>query len=220
MVKIDRTPTPPASLAIESRKVNGSYREPDVTDQLRIDFHGKCYICELGELTDIQVEHLRPHHSRAIRERVFDWNNLFYSCPHCNNLKKDSKYDDKILDCCAVDPERFLCHIFEEQSVSVKPADGITSEEAVMTAELIQNSFEKRNTGIRTIQCNVRFQKLAETMNDLFNTLEGYKKNPSSRKYSSALRAKLSRKYKFAAFTRYYVRSHIDDYPGLRELVL
>lgn len=220
MVKIDRTPTPPASLAIESRKANGSYREQDVTDQLRHDFHGKCYICELDELTDIQVEHLRPHHNRAIKERVFDWNNLFYSCPHCNNLKKESKYDDKILDCCAVDPEQYLYHIFEEQSVSVKPADGVTSEEAAMTADLIQSSFEKRNTGIRTIQCDARFQRLAKTMNDLFNTLEGYKKNPASRKYCSALRAKLSRKYKFAAFTRYYVRSHIDDYPGLRELVL
>lgn len=220
MVKIERTPTPPASLAIESRKANGSYREQDVTDQLRRDFWGKCYICELDDLTDVQVEHLRPHHNRAIKERVFDWNNLFYSCPHCNNIKKESKYDDKILDCCVVDPEKYLCHAFEGQSVSVKPAPGITSEIMVMTADLIQNSFEMRNTGIRTIQCDVRFQRLAKTMNDLFYTLEGYKKNPSSRKYYSALCAKLSRKYKFAAFTRYYVRSHIDDYPGLRELVL
>lgn len=219
MVKIERTPVPPPSLEIESRKASGSYNLPDVTEQLKKDFHGKCYICELDDLTDIQVEHLRPHHNRALRERVFDWNNLFYSCPHCNNIKKDAKYDDKILDCCAVDPENYLNHIFGGQFVSVTPAEGISSEDAVMTADLIQNCFEKRNTGIREIQCEARYQRLARTMNDLFVALKAYKTNTSSKKYYFALRGMLKREHKFAAFTRYYVRSHISDYPELSDLV-
>ena len=44
MVKIERTPTPPKSLAIESQKAWGSYSEPDVIEQLQKDFHDKCYI--------------------------------------------------------------------------------------------------------------------------------------------------------------------------------
>ena len=100
MVKIDRNPIPPPSLEVEKQKPNGRYNKADVVQQLKEDSHDKCYICELGGLSDPEVEHLRPHHSRKMAERVFDWNNLFYVCPHCNNLKKDAKYDDKIIDCC------------------------------------------------------------------------------------------------------------------------
>ena len=218
MVKIERTPTPPASLAEQSKK-NGSYREPDVIEQLKKDFHGKCYICEMGDLTDIQVEHLLPHHNRRIMERVFDWNNLFYSCPHCNNIKKEPKYDEKILDCCAEDPEKYLYHCYSAQAVTIIPADGIDDEKSIMTAELIQNCFELRNTGIRIVGCDARFSRLADTMNKLYATLSNYKRDTSSKKYYYALRAMLKREYKFAAFTRHYVRTHLRDYPELSDLV-
>lgn len=118
MVKINRNPVPPASLEIEKQKVHGSYNKPDVIQQLKEDSHDKCYICELGGLSDPEVEHLRPHHNRKILERVFDWDNLFYACPHCNNLKKEAKYDDKIIDCCIEDPEEKLeqCYTFVQVS--------------------------------------------------------------------------------------------------------
>lgn len=47
MVKIERTPTPPASLAIECKKVHGSYASEDVISQLKKDFHSKCYLLSL-----------------------------------------------------------------------------------------------------------------------------------------------------------------------------
>ena len=103
MIKIERNPTPPPSLAVEEQKVEGVYNKPDVIRRLKEDSHDKCYICELGGLSDPEVEHLKPHHGRTIPERIFDWNNLFYVCPHCNNIKKESKYDDKIIDCCEED---------------------------------------------------------------------------------------------------------------------
>lgn len=219
MVKIERTPTPPASLAIESRKAHGSYTENDVVQQLHEDFHGKCYICELEDLPDVQVEHLLPHKNRTIPERVFDWNNLFFSCPHCNNIKAAPKYDDKILNCCAVDPEEYLYHIYSAKHVSVVPAAGITCKEAVMTADLITCSFEKNNTGIREDASKHRFKKLADKMNMLFKTLQKHKENPSAKRHTAALRSMLSRESGFAAFTRHYVRSHIADYPDLKDLV-
>lgn len=214
MVKIERTSTPPASLAKQN-----SYREQDVIEQLKKDFHGKCYICEMDDLTDVQVEHLRPHYNGRFKERVFDWNNLFYSCPHCNNIKKKSKYDEKILDCCEEDPEEYLCHYYFENAVTVTPVDGVTDEKAVMTADLIQNCFEINNTGIRVVQCAARVHRLADTMNKLYDTLAHYRQDTSSKKYRSALRAMLKREYKFAAFTRQYVRSHITDYPELKEFL-
>ena len=218
MVKIDRTPTPPPSLADEKQKVNGAYNRADVIQQLKQDFHGKCYICELGELSDPEVEHLKPHHGHRIAERVFDWNNLFYVCPHCNNLKKEAKYDDKIIDCCVVDPEEKLEQCYEKGHVKVH---SIVDEEcSTMTAELIQDCFEKRNTGIREAACQYRIDRLTESMNILYKTLENYKRYPESKRYLRSLKISLSRKSVFAAFKRNYVREHIKDYPKLKDFLV
>ena len=61
MVKIERSFPAPASLESEAKKVSGSYEQPDVVSRLRKDFHDKCYICELKNLQNPQVEHLLPH---------------------------------------------------------------------------------------------------------------------------------------------------------------
>ena len=220
MVKIDRTPTSPASLAKESQKACGSYTSEDVISQLKQDFHSKCYLCELKDLTDIEVEHLLPHYNRKIKERVFDWNNLFYACPHCNSIKNNRIYDEKILDCCKVGPESLLDHIYQEGKVNVRPHDPTTQDEKVlMTADLLENCFEKSNTGIRVFQCQERVNRLAETMNALYKTLEALKKEPTSKRYLCALKGMISREYKFSGFTRYYIRSHIEEYPQLFEKI-
>ena len=217
MVKIDRNPIPPPSLAIEKQKVNGDYNKADVIQQLKEDSHGKCYLCELGSLSDPEVEHLRPHHGRKIAERVFDWNNLFYACPHCNNLKKEAKYDDKIIDCCIEDPEEKLEQNYENGHVHVHHI--VDEECAIMTAELIQDCFEKRNTGIREAACQYRIDYLSETMDILYKTLEKYKDNPGSQRYIKSLKVSLNRKSVFAAFKRNYVRKHIVDYPDLKDFL-
>lgn len=218
MIKIERNPIPPPSLAVEAQKAEGFYNKPDVIQRLKEDSHDKCYICELGGLSDPEVEHLRPHHNRKIMERVFDWNNLFYVCPHCNNLKKEAKYDDKIIDCCVDDPEEKLEQSYENEHVNVH---NIVDEEcAIMTAQLIQNCFEKHNTGIREAAYQHRIDCLAESMNILYKTLEKRKENPKSERYIKSLRASLNRKSIFAAFKRNYVRKHITDYPDLKDFLL
>ena len=83
MVKIERSFPAPSSLAKEAAKKNGSYEKPDVVEQLKEDFHNKCYICGLKNLQDPQVEHLLPHkngkyHERKSKIRHYTlFNNLF-----------------------------------------------------------------------------------------------------------------------------------------------
>lgn len=214
MVKIERTPVPPASLAIERKKANGSYREPDVIRQLCHDFHGKCYLCEMDELQSIEVEHLRPHGGDV--ERKFRWDNLFYSCAHCNSVKNQRKYHNMILDCCEIDPETVLEQQFIEGHVQVKPLD--KTQEARMTAVLLTECFELTNTGIREYECQTRVNTLSVTMATLYKALEKYRADPSNRNLRT-LRGMLSRTYKFAGFTRTYVRNHLDKYPHLAEYV-
>lgn len=218
MVKINRKAEPPLSLSIEAKKANGSYNKPDVIKQLKEDSNDKCYICELGGLSDPEVEHLRPHHGRKLSERVFDWNNLFYACPHCNNVKKDAKYDDNIIDCCVEDPEDKIEQCYENQHVQVHYK--VDDTMAIMTAMLIQECFEKRNTGIREAACQHRINKLAEEMNILYKTLDKYKRNPHVSRYKRSLKSTLSRSSIFAAFKRNYVRRHIVDYPDLEEFLV
>ena len=171
----------------------------------------------MGGLSDPEVEHLKPHHGRSIPERIFDWKNLFYVCPHCNNIKKEAKYDDKIIDCCKEDPEEMLEQCYKEKHVKVYNI--VDDERAIMTADLIQECFEKRNTGIREAACQYRITCLAEEMNILYKILEKHKKNPESQRYKRSLKAALSRKSIFAAFKRNYVRKHISDYPDLEEFL-
>ncbi len=65
-----------------------AYREGAVFEQLENDFYNKCYICEDNEVTSINVEHFDPHRGTS-PDKKYDWNNLFYSCAHCNGIKHD-----------------------------------------------------------------------------------------------------------------------------------
>lgn len=217
MIKIDRCKMAPRSLAVEAAKKYGNYNQSDVLQQLREDSNDKCYICELQGISDPQVEHLKPHYNRKIKERVFDWENLFYSCPHCNNMKNQKCYEEKILDCCKEDPELVLEHILTEGHVSITPV--AKNEIVEQTADLIQNCFEKKNTGIRELACQYRVEKLSETMNVFYKTLQKYKTNPESKRYWKCLKVFLNRKSEFAAFKRYYLKTHLKDYPALEELL-
>ena len=214
MVKVERTPTPPPSLAIEKEKASGSYSKPDVHQQLKQDFNEKCYLCEIDELQSVEVEHLCPH--REDKELKFAWDNLFYSCRHCNSVKKQNKYNGTILDCCKTDPETVLEQLLVEGHVQVKPL--VETQEARITARLLTECFELTNTGARITACDTRVKALSRTMNTLYKTLREYRENPSSNNLRR-LRGMLSRTYKFAGFTRTYVRNHLEDYPELADYV-
>lgn len=207
MVKIKRSFPAPASLEIEARKSNGSYCKPDVTSRLSDDFHNKCYICGLKKLQDPQVEHLLPHRNRKYPERIFDWNNLFWSCSHCNSVKNKDKYDDGIIDCCKYDPESRLSFELKNGKVTVCALDK-NDMEAGRTAELICETFNLKNSGIRICASQVRYEELTKQMNILYHCFEAYRRNPNSKLTQRKLKALLRRESAFAAFKRNYIRNN------------
>ena len=216
MVKVERTFPAPISLEIEKQKKSGSYSEPDVIEQLKKDFHNKCYVCELADLQDPQIEHLLPHKNGEYPERKFDWNNLFWACGHCNGVKNQKKYDDGILDCCREDPEQLIRFYLNEKDVMVM-ADSTENPKAMLTAELIQEVFCIRNTGMRVYKSSYRLRMLRMEMNALYDNLEKIKENPESKVVLRKLKALLRRESAFAAFKRCYVREHLEKYPMLAE---
>lgn len=214
MVKIERAPIPPASLAIEKTKASGKYNLDDVVTQLHTDFHGKCYLCGQDELHAIEVEHLIPHHGDI--DLKFDWNNLFCSCSHCNSVKNQAKYKSNVLDCCTTDPEAVIHQELIGGHVVVTPV--LRTPEAENTADLVQDCFELCNRPIRKLESQNKVKALMRTMNVLFKNLERLEQG-SGKRALPALRGMLDRRYKFAGFTRTYVRDHLDRYPDLEPYV-
>lgn len=219
MVKVERTFPAPASLETESKKVTGSYSEPDVVRLLKKDFHNKCYICEMKNLQDPEVEHLLPHKNGKYPERMFDWNNLFWSCGHCNKVKNQKKYDAGIIDCCKQDPEKMIDFRLCENTIEVRAKNG-EDKKAVLTAGLVQEVFNIRNTGMRVYKSHMRFQELNKEMNLLYDNLEEMKKRPDSKVVMRKLKALLRRESAFAAFKRYYVRENMEQFPQLEKYII
>ena len=219
MVKVERSFPAPKSLEIEAKKANGSYSEPDVVEQLKKDFHNKCYICEINNLQDPEVEHLLPHKNGLYIERKFDWNNLFWSCGHCNKVKNRQEYDNGILDCCNQDPEEVICFRTENNNVDVT-AKNQADIVAVLTSELVQEVFNIKNTGMRIYKSELRLQELNMEMNILYDNLEELKKNPDSKIVLRKLKALLRRESRFSAFKRCYIRDNINLFPQLSDYLI
>lgn len=216
MIKVQRSYPAPPSLAIEAKKSNGQYNGPDVIRQLRGDFHDKCYICGIKPVQDPEVEHRLPHKNGKYPERKFDWDNLFWSCGHCNSVKKQTKYDVGILDCCKMDPEELIDFEIEENSVKATPFDKANTTASV-TAELVNEAFNLKNTGVRIAECEIRTEQLQTEMNKLYCALSEYKDNPESKLANNNIRVILRRSSAFAEFKRRFVRRHISDYPSLEK---
>jgi len=215
MVKVTRSFPAPGSLAEEAKKAAGRYDKPDVVERLRRDFHNKCYICGIKGLQDPNVEHLLPHKNGKYPERKFDWENLFWSCGHCNSIKKSCKYDAGIIDCCKQDPEQYLAFqlIGSRVVISEKQEDGIYKR----TAALIIETFTLQNTGMRTYTSDERLRLLQKEMNILYKQLEKLHNTPDSKIIIRTICSLLRRESAFAAFKRCYVREHADEYPQLQK---
>lgn len=105
-----------------------------------------------------------------------DWNNLFWSCGHCNSVKNQRKYDEHVIDCCALDPEVKIYFRLCDGNTNVQAVDP-EDEDAKMTAELVTEVFNKTNSGMRVYKSNMRFDELNREMNKLYTILEELSKN-------------------------------------------
>ncbi|SHN64289.1 TIGR02646 family protein [Butyrivibrio hungatei DSM 14810] len=218
MVKIERSKPAPKSLQIAKKKGKGSYRREDVIDRLREDFHDKCYLCETKGLQDPEVEHRLPHQNGKNLKRKYDWNNLFWSCGHCNNVKNKYYYSKNIIDCCKVDPEELLVFVAADESIQIEPVNK-KKRSAKVTADLLNDVYNLTNTGIRLAACDNRVKGVFIQMNLLFNAINNYIDDSSNKDYEDTLKALLSRESEYAAFKRSYIRENKDLYPDVYGLI-
>ncbi|WP_299135224.1 HNH endonuclease [uncultured Tenacibaculum sp.] len=204
MVYFEKTQPGPNCLEVEKLKVNGDYKCENVLELIKDDFKNKCYICEYKEPVTINVEHFRPHEGN--NELKYSWDNLFWSCSHCNNTKL-AKYGN-ILNCTDINDEvekklKYIFKPFPFEKVEIVELDN--SVETIQTKNLLLEVYNG-TTKLKTIESsNLRNKLLNEIMNfqellcDYFsdtNTLE------DKEYYLIKIKGHLNRGSNFTAFKR------------------
>ena len=81
-----------------------------------------------------------------------------------------------------------------------------------MTAELVTEVFNMKNSGMRVYKSAFRFKELNKEMNKLYDTLDELNQNSNSVFALRKLQALIRRESRFAAFKRGYIREHALEY--------
>lgn len=214
MFNVSRPAEAPESLA-ERR----SYSEEDVLNKLREIFYDKCYLCEIKDPTSINVEHFDAHQGNL--DKKFDWNNLFYVCGRCNNIKL-AKYNN-LLDCTNnnVDVFRLIKqlppHTPYQSKIIIEPM--ATDDKTTETADLLDEIFNTEKTINKKITGKYLRKKVFHKYNRFLELVNEYLDDelPQERKDEALVRLQvlMSRKQEFSAFIRWVVLE--DEY--LHELL-
>lgn len=219
MIKFIRNDTEKAKDAVVSlnraKVSHGTYNTPEVNAALFEMFHGKCYICENKDCTSYQIEHLRPHKGNI--ELKYDWNNLFLSCSHCNNIKRE-KYDP-ILDCSLTDVDLKIAfrrkgNFGSDEAYEFEALDdGI---EIRNTIELLIEIYHG-NTAQKKLEAVHIRRKLRRNLYDFKIMIREYEEAEDMDKedYKYAIRKEVRPGAAFAAFKRWLLRDNRERYEEL-----
>lgn len=206
MVFFEKSQPAPNCLAIEKAKSNGDYKCTDVLKLIQSDFKNKCYICEFKEPTSINIEHFIAH--KEDKDLKFDWNNLFWSCYHCNNTKL-AKYDN-ILNCTnathQVDRKlKYIMKPFPCEKVYIEAKEDLP--EVHQTKDLLEAVYNGTTPLKHLESANLRNAILEEIM-DFQKWLWDYYSTQiiqNKQYYILKIKEHLSRESNFTAFKRWIV---------------
>jgi len=214
MINITKSQPPPDCLEIEKKKKNGDYKCGEVVKRTRDDFHNKCYLCEEKGISTINVEHFLPHKGNL--DLKFDWNNLFFACPHCNSTK-GHLFDD-ILNCTHPSPKivdviRFECKSFPKEKPKIVALESGTK--VIRTVELL-NRIYNGTTNLKekeSINLTDKVVKEIKEFNDLLHQYY-YDSDGNTQEENEdivrKIRKKLSPQSPFTAFKIWIIKSNSD----------
>lgn len=185
------------------RDTENTYRSGVIYEQIRDDFHGKCYICESDEVMSIQIEHFEPH--RGNKDRKFDWKNLFYSCAHCNSIKGHQFWP--LLNCTDIDDQiwesiEIELTLFPKTAVTVKLSANCPRPAAgEKTRQLVEKVLTgKGTTAMKTDQAATLRRKMVTAHSAVSAAIE--------RRDMAAIKTALSDSAPYAGMLRWYVKNN------------
>ncbi|MHA4990465.1 HNH endonuclease [Cetobacterium somerae] len=128
------------------------YDSSDIYNQLIKDSFNKCYLCgeDQGDVRSERVEHFTPHEDGKHKTLKYDWNNLLFSCDHCNN-RKSSTYNKlggnkDILNPTKDDIENEIIHFYNTEILGesiVNLSSTTNSEKSLNTIELLDKIYNE-----------------------------------------------------------------------------
>lgn len=199
-------------LSKEKEKNNGSYNKPEVVEALKLIFNKKCYICESKKVTTYNIEHFRPHKD-IDRDLKFDFDNLFLSCGHCNNIKL-GKYEN-ILDCRKIDVDELIAfrkkgNFAWNEKIEIVPLQHSTQIDE--TVELLKRVYEGTTDMKKIESVNIRKELRIEIIK-FIEAINEYEEADGEDKEDAKELIKKHLKYNspFAAFKRWIVRDNSDN---------
>lgn len=210
MVYFEKSLPAPKSLAIEKKKKNGKYNSEDVLKQLQTDFKNKCYLCERKAPASINVEHFVAHQSNI--DLKFDWNNLFWSCVHCNNTKLINY--NNILNCTNIEDDvenALYYHMppYPKELVRIEVLK--TSKKAISTKELLLKIYNGSTKHKIIEAANIRTALLNDIW-DFQNALLEYYNSDNDEEISNSYLVKIKRHLRrssnFTAFKRWIIKKN------------
>jgi hypothetical protein len=212
MVNINRIPaTPEIEQFLEKQKKikSGKYENEEIGKLLKKMFFEKCYLCE-ENVTSYEVDHFKPHLGGKFSDLKFDWNNLYFSCPHCNNAKSDdynTSPSNEILDCC--NPSHDIENSLRYEMVKLKSEIKIsaTRNEPIVenTAKLLNLIYEG-STSHKKIEAETLRKKIFEEVLKFQKKIDKYLNNKSIDELNKVVK-KMSRKSPFCAFKRSIIKN-------------
>ena len=198
-------------------KESKNYRCEEVLEQVKKDFRNKCYICESKYIECMNVEHFIPH--RKNENLKLDWNNLFYSCCHCNNTKSatsDKKEFDNLLNCIKdVRVDESIRYEVKNRKVNLI---ALNSNEKVLNTLKLLNDCYLGITPQKKIESKNIVRNLTKELNSFYDLLDDYQDAPYDEFYINELKAQISIASPFCAFKRWIIRDNLK-YKNLKQYI-
>jgi len=196
---------------------NIDYRCGDVLERLSKDFKDKCYICEEKQPTTINIEHFIPHKENI--QLKFNWDNLFFACGHCNNIKLDNYIN--ILNCTKKEDEvetkiKYLIKSFPKIEVLIEVIKN--DEKTINTAELLENIYDGKTENKR-LQSKYKRNKLIKEINEFTDLTSKFEKNRSEEYLKNLIIEHLDSASAFTAFKRWIIRDNSRLYEDFKEFL-
>jgi len=210
MVYFEKSQPAPDCLINEKVKADGDYKCGNVLNKIESDFKKKCYICEVKEPGTINVEHFRPH--MGDNNLKFDWNNLYWSCSHCNNIKSNN-YGD-LIDCTDLAEnieDRIKLHMkpFPMEGVEVEAMD--TNASTLSTVDLLNKTYNG-STKLKTLESSGLRNKILYDIIDFQHYTTQYLIGGFDEDHKNLclthIKRHLSRASNFTAFKRWIVKEN------------
>lgn len=193
----------------EKSKKSGEYNKTEVLDALKYVFNNKCYICENKKVTSYNIEHYKPHRDSSI-DLKFQWENLFLSCAHCNNIKSD-KYEN-ILDCTKVEVDELISFRKKgsfawDEKIEIEALNSL--DEVKETVDLLKKVYDGTTSMKKLEALNIR-KELRRELQKFINAINEYDETDGADKEDAEMLIirELKSNSPFAAFKRWIIRDN------------